>query len=282
MMNFRRRNGTDDDDSHEDTHQKGLKVQVDFPGTTPFWILGVLLGMFLFFLWVKANPELLTGFKTSLFKKETVSSTTTGEFQLASDLYTARSHVCDVLLYQDGKREMTMILRYHVNVFYDMNLVSIRVLQQPEDESQDTKRIEVRLPDETMEVVPEKYAGLTGYIADGELPGIEVFDMKGKFQAKEDDQLAEAFLSLYHENGQRSVSALLKEDGTVADVYLPYTSMLIENEFSSDLNKKVQEKRLQVVSEARTSVVSGIGKYFNAIGFEDVVVLDARGNEMAQ
>ena len=116
MTQFWRKKDTDGDVFKEDTDRKGMKVQVDFPVTMPFWVIGVLLAIFLLLLWLKANPEVLTGFKTSMFTKETVSSTTTGEFQLVSDLYTARSHVCDVLLYQDGKREMTMILRYHVNV----------------------------------------------------------------------------------------------------------------------------------------------------------------------
>ena len=79
------------------------------------------------------------------------------------------------------------------------------------------------------------------------MPGIEIFDKKGTFQAKEDDYLADAFLSLYNvKSGQGSISRLLKEEGTLADKYLPYTSMLVENQFSSDLNQPVQEKMMNV------------------------------------
>ena len=255
--------------------------------TAPFWVAGVLLVILLFMLYLRDHPDVIAGVKTSLFTQNTVASTATGEFQLASDLYTARTHVCDVLSYEEGKREMTMILRYHVNVLYDME--QVRILTGPALAAATTgsgvsmgKRIEIHLPPETIEVVTEKFAGSTGRISDGELPGIEIYDMKGTFEPKEDDRLADAFLSLYYgKAGQVSIVRFLQEEGTVADTYLPHTSMLVDSQFSTELNKYVQMKRDAVVSEAEKSVVNGLGAYFAAIGYGDVVVYDADGEPIA-
>ena len=306
------------------------------PMPTAYLALGVMIALLVFLMLVKHVPGLLP-MLTSLFPKPTntvTNSTTFGTFSDASDLYTARIYECDVLDYTKKERQMTLILRYHVNALYDMSKIQMKISNRETDPSSTgvgtvlipeqndvshndanaskkvaiTKSneplaadsspkaisenstasaikgptITIHLPVEKIEVILDKYAGMTGKIQEGDLPGIEVFGFKGNFNSEEDDLIAQAFLTLFENDityvaPVPNMSQNLNELEDPSANYLDNIRVLVDNNFVDNIGTIVNEKRGRLIIGAQKSVASSLVTYYNALGFSSVEVIDANG-----
>lgn len=266
------------------------------PMPTAYLTLGVMIALLVFLMLIKHVPGLLP-IITSLFPKPTntiTNSTTFGTFSDVSDLYTARIYECDVLDYTKKERQMKLILRYHVNALYDMSKIQMKISNREADSSpQATSEnstasaikgptITIHLPVEKIEVVLDKYAGMTGKIQEDDLPGIEVFDLKGNFTSEEDDLIAQAFLTLFENDityiaPKSNMSQNLNELEDPSTNYLDYIRVLVDNNFVDNIGTTVNDKRSRLILGAQKSVASSLVTYYNALGFSSVEVIDANG-----
>ncbi len=273
---------------------------------TAFLILGVMFALLLALIFFMVFPTILPNIKNNFLKpvSTTTNSTTFGTFEEVGDLYTARIHECDVLKYSKDKREMTMILRYHVNAFYDLSKVQITTEQKAKNDSSGAKpsskssskssekntndaavaeaSINIVLPRIELEVVTEKFAGLTGKLSEGDLPGIEIFDYKGNFTSDEDDYIANAFLELYKIDtnyiAQKPNQAqTLNEIEVMSENYVDNIQVLVENNFDGNIQTVTQAKRKLLIKNSEESVVTSLEKYYSALGYSSVTLVDANG-----
>lgn len=288
---------------HEHKTRRAELRKGNSPISSPFLILGVLMAALVCLLLLKYVPGALPRVQGLFRSKETSTATTTGTFYAASDLYTARIHECDLLKYRDDNRDMTMIIRYHVNAIYNLSQVSFttseaislkRTTSAGIQDSLDSRAeistpnqlqqlsISIHLPKEKMEVVLENFAGMTGNLPEGELPGIEIFEYNGTFKAIDDDSIANSYLQMYTSLGwTMNMSMFLNEGKTLYDDYLGKVEVFDGTYYESNVNNVISSKRSKLVHTAQTTVKAGLEQYFRTLGYQAVNVLDTDGKLIA-